>query len=226
MKRSILFWLYFVVAILLAIYLSVRLITLGAARHGPVFVRNISISADAPGKDLSALAASAAIAPGTRTYAVDLNSLAARIGAVPGVRAVAVRRLANGNLSVHVKLHHVVAQWTDGEKFFPLSVDGTIVNTPEQTRDNGGILFRGELPRDVSRITNAVQRIAGDIDYMEWIENRRWNLVTRGGITVMLPEKGAADAIGTLIVMNANHGILNKQISVIDMRDGARILVK
>lgn len=226
MKRSILFWLYFIVAILLAIYMSVRLITLDGARHGPVFVRNISISADAPGKDLSALAASAAIAPGTRTYAVDLNSLAARIGAVPSVRAVAVRRLPNGNLSVHVKLHHVVAQWTDGENFFPLSVDGTIVNTPGQTRDNDGILFRGDLPKDVSQITNAVQRIAGDIDYMEWIENRRWNLVTRVGITVMLPEKNAADAISALIVMNTNHGILNKQISVIDMRDSARILVK
>ena len=61
---------------------------------------------------------------------------------------------------------------------------------------------------------------------MEWIENRRWNLHTLGGITVMLPENDPISAIGTLITLNTNNAILRKDIETIDMRDSARILVK
>lgn len=61
---------------------------------------------------------------------------------------------------------------------------------------------------------------------MEWIEGRRWNLVTMGGITVMLPEENPVQAISTLISLNQNHGLLGKQLKVIDMRDNTRILVK
>ena len=66
----------------------------------------------------------------------------------------------------------------------------------------------------------------GDLDYLEWVEGRRWNLHTNGGITVMLPEKNPTDAIGSLIVLNNNHKILSKKIKVLDLRDSSRILVK
>ena len=64
------------------------------------------------------------------------------------------------------------------------------------------------------------------IDFMEWVENRRWNIHTVNGITVMLPETDPDMAVNTLITLNNNHQILAKNLSVIDMRDSARILVK
>lgn len=195
--------------------------------HGDVArVRNISISADVNDKDLSALAAAATVAPGAHTYSVALRDVNARVAAVPGVRQSSVRRMPNGNLAVRVKLYRAVAQWTDGESFFPLSADGTIVNRPTDVRDNGAVLFRGNVPDDITEITNAAHGMAGDVDYLEWIENRRWNMTTTGGITVMLPEDDPTAAIGALVIMNQNHKILSKNINVIDMRDSARILVR
>ena len=47
-----------------------------------------------------------------------------------------------------------------------------------------------------------------------------------GGITVMLPEENPIGAIGTLVSLNNNHQIFKRDISVIDMRDASRILVK
>lgn len=226
MKRSLWFWLSFITAIVLAVYFSVRII-MTAMGYGPVaMVRRVSISADIADKDLSALAAAAAVAPGARTYSTDLTAMNARIAATPGVRQSAVRRMPNGNLSVRVKLYRAVAQWTDGENYFPLSADGTIVNTPADARNESSVVFSGALPDDITEITNAAHNMIGDVDYMEWIENRRWNMHTTGGITVMLPEKNPADAIGALIVLNNNHKILARDIKSIDMRDPARILVK
>lgn len=226
MKRSLWFWIAFVIAIILAVYFSVRIIMTGMGYGPTANVRRVSISADTPDKDLSALAAAAAVAPGTRSFAVDLNAMNTRVGAVPGVRQSAVRRMPNGNLAVRVKLYRAVAQWTDGENFYPLSADGTIVKRPTDTRSITSVLFTGPVPDDITDITTAAHNMIGDLDYMEWIENRRWNMHTLGGITVMLPEENPADAIGALIVMNNNHKILSRKITMIDMRDPARILVK
>lgn len=226
MKRTIWFWIYFIIAIVLATYFSVRIITTSMGRGDLSRVHSISISADIADKDMSALAAAAAVAPGTSALTVNLNQLNHRVGAVVGVHSSAVRRLPNGNLVVRVKLYRAVALWTDGMNYFPLSADGTIVNQPSDQRKTGTVLFRGTLPNDISEITTVAHNLIGDLDYMEWIENRRWNLITTGGITVMLPETSPDAAIAQLIVLNKNHHILNRDISVIDMRDDARILVK
>lgn len=226
MKRSIWFWLYFVLAIILAVYFSVRIIMTGMGRGNIAHVHNISINTTTDNKDLSALAAAVNLPPNTATYSVNLAAMNARIGAIPGVQKSAVRRLPNGNLVVKSSFYRAVALWSDGENYFPLSADGTIVNRPQQNRDEGNVVFRGPLPKDIAEITKAAHNLVGDLDYMEWIENRRWNLITTGGITVMLPESQPISAIGSLLTLNNNHKILNKDITIIDMRDDARILIK
>ena len=226
MRRTIWFWLCFVIAIILAIYFSVRIVMTGLGHTEISRIRNISISADMNDKDMSALAAAAAISPGTNTYEIDLTEINNRIGTVPGVRTSSVRRLPNGNLSISVSLYRAVALWTDGEYYFPLSADGTIVNKPTDTRTPGHIVFRGPMPSDISSITNAAHNLLGHIDYLEWIENRRWNLHTTNGITILLPEGSAEPAINTLMVLHQNHNILSKDITTLDMRYDSRILVK
>ncbi len=226
MKRTIWFWLYFVITVILAVYFSVRIIMTGMGRGQIAHVHNISINANIDNKDLSALAGAANLPPNTATYSVNLANMNARIGAIPGVRESAVRRLPNGNLVIKASFYHAVALWTDGENYFPLSADGTIVNQPQQTRDEGNVVFRGTVPDDISEITKAAHNLVGELDYMEWIEDRRWNLVTLGGITVMLPESNPIAAMGSLLSLNHNHNLLNKDIKIIDMRDEARILIK
>ena len=226
MKRSIWFWLYFFIAIVLAVYLSTRIILTYTGRGPNANIRTISLSADTPNKDLTQIATAIAIAPNTHSYQARLDEINQRIMATPGVRNSSVRRMPNGNLSVRVQLHQAVAQWTDGEMYYPLSADGTIVNRPSDTRTAGTVVFRGELPPDVSEITNTAMGIIDNLDYIEWIENRRWNVHTTGGITIMLPEKNPETAMASLIVLDKNHQILSKDLEIIDMRDDARILVK
>lgn len=226
MKKSLWFWLCFIIAIVLAVYFSVRIVMTGIGRGTNAYINNISISADQSDKDLSAIVAAATLAPNTPSYSIDLNMLNERVSKVPGVKKSAVRRMPNGNLSVRVALHRAVALWTDGEHYFPLSADGTIVNKPTDVRDMSHVVFRGKLPDDIAQITNAAHNLVGNLDYMEWIENRRWNMYTNDGIIIMLPEENPTAAIGTLISLHNNHHILDKDIQMIDMRDSARILVK
>ena len=86
--------------------------------------------------------------------------------------------------------------------------------------------MRGRVPNEIGEITKTANNLIGTLDYLEWIDGRRWNLVTLGGITIMLPENDPIAAIGNIVVLDKKHNILSKDIKVIDMRDDARILVK
>lgn len=226
MKRNIWFWIYFVVAIILAVYFSTRIIMTYMNRGEIAHIRNISISSPSANKDLTAIATAIAVAPRTNGFRADLTALNTRVASVPGVQNSAVRRTPNGNLIVRVELYQPIAQWTDGTMFFPLSADGTVINRPTDTRLANTVVFRGELPDDISDITNIAHNLIDKLDYLEWIEHRRWNIHTTDGITIMLPEQAPESAIASLMVLDKNHGILSKQITMIDMRDDARILVK
>jgi len=227
MKRSLLFWLYFVCAIAFGVYFATRIIMTGLGHGKLATIHNISIAADATdGDDLSQIEMVAKSALGARTNSLSIDSLNRRIHEVPTVQYAATRRMPNGTLRIHVRLYRAVAQWTDGEYFYPLSGDGTIVHTPLDARDSTAIVFRGTLPENITEITSAAHVLADKINYMEWIENRRWNIVTNDGITVMLPENNPIGAIHGLHTMNEKQNILSKNIKVIDMRDAARILIK
>ncbi len=226
MKRSFWFWLCFIIAIIFGIYFATRIIMVGTGHGNLARVHNISIHSDVKNQNLSAIAAAIGISPNTPIKSVPLDELKNRVLSVPGVKDCAVRRLPNGNIVIRTSMHHTVALWTDGENYFPLSADGTIVNTPTNIRNIADVVFRGELPNDISEITRAAHNLVGNIDYMEWIENRRWDIHTTGGIIVMLPEQNPTSAINTLMTLNTNHRILGKAIKIIDMRDDARILIK
>lgn len=226
MKRSIWFWIYFGLAILLAVYFITRTIIV-CTGHGKLSrVHTISVSADEHNKDLTFIAAAAAVAPNTSAYSINLSDINQRIKSVSGVKDCAVHRRPNGNLAVRVKLYHPVALWTDGKNYFPVSADGTIVKQPVSERTEGNILFRGNLPKNISGITRAANNLVDIIDYLEWVENRRWTIHTKNGIAIFLPEKNPEDAIGSLIILNKDHQILSKNIQVLDMRDSSRILVR
>lgn len=226
MKRTLYFWIYFGLAIILAIYFSVRTITTYSGR-GPVsHIHSISISSDSNDKNLSSIKNAISIPAGTTIKTLNLDAINKQIHSFPGVRDCAVRRTPDGNLSIKVSMYQAVALWTDGEHYYPLSADGNIVNRPTPTRNIAHIVFRGTIPNDISAITKQAHKLIGELDYLEWIENRRWNIHTLSGITIMLPEQDPATAIKTIVTLNNNYKILDKDLRIIDMRDTSRILVK
>ncbi len=230
MRRSIWFWLSFGFAIILAIYFTSRIIMIGMGHGTMAKLHKTYITADVGNKDMTALSAAASMPKNTSFYSIDLDNLNANILSVPGVKDAAVRRMPNGNLAIRVSFHHFVASWTDGENYFPLSDDGTIANKPSTERPTSALLFRGPVPQNmpnkITDITNAANDMLPYIDYIEWIENRRWNIHTTNGITIKLPENDFSYAISSLTTINKNHNILERAITVIDMRDPARILVR
>ncbi len=226
MKKSIFFWLYFVASIILAVYFSTRIITSIMGR-GPVSnVKQISILSDSEDTDFESIKLALGINSGVNIKSVDLYQVNNRIYKVPGVKNSSVRRLSNGNIVVKIQKHKVAAQWSDGKYYYPLSIDGTKIDTPTTERDKNTIVFQGAVPENITDIISAVSGISEYIDYMNLVESRRWNVHTKNGITIYLPENSPNVAINKISLLNQTHKILSRNLEIIDMRDNARILVK
>ena len=225
MKKSIFFWLYFVLSIILAIYFAVRIITSQMGR-GPVSsVQHIS-AYGATSKDKEIIKLALGVTPGTNLRNVDLHQLNYHISNIPGVKKSAVRLLPNGDIIVKIQKHNVIATWSDGLNYYPLSAEGVKIDTPSLERKDDTIVFQGDLPDDITSIINGVSAISDYIDYMNMVESRRWNIHTKNGITIYLPENDPAGAVSKISVLNQTHKLLSRKLDIIDMRDSARILVK
>lgn len=225
MKKSFLFWLYFVLAIILAVYFSVRVIT-GQMGRGPVSnVQNI-ITYGTNDKDDEIIKMSLGVSSGQSLRTIDLHQLNNRITNIPGIKKSAVRRLPNGDIAVKIQKHHIVATWSDGENYYPLSSDGTKINTPIAERNENSIVFRGNLPENLTDVIDIFSVLSKEIDYVNYIESRRWNIHTKNGITIYLPEKNMDVAINKINMLNQTHKLLSRKLKIIDMRDSARILIE
>lgn len=225
MKKSILFWLYFVLSIILAIYFAVRIITSQMGR-GPIStVQNIQ-TYGTNAKDDEIIKMTLGVSNGTGLRSVDLYQLNNRISNIPGVKNSSVRILPNGDIAVKIEKHNVIATWTDGAYYYPLSADGTKINTPSEERNNNSIVFRGDLPDNLTDIIAGISSISKYIDYVNMVESRRWNIHTKNGTTIYLPEKDPSGAINKIKVLNQTHKLLSRKLEIIDMRDNARILIK
>lgn len=225
MKKSILFWLYFVLSIILAIYFAVRVITSQMGR-GPISKVQSIETYGANEKDAEIIKLSLGITPGTSLRTIDLHQLNYRISNIPGVKNSAVRRLPNGGIVVKIQKHKVIASWTDGSYYYPLSSDGTKINTPSAERNGSSVVFKGEVPDNLNDIISGVSSISKYIDYLNMVESRRWNIHTINGTTIYLPEKDPVAAVNKIKVLNQTHKLLSRKLEIIDMRDSARILVK
>lgn len=226
MKKSFLFWIYFIIAIIFATYFSVRFIMTFLGHGNATMIKKVSISADINQKNLSGLGAVVGIAPGAKTFSVRLSDVHTRLSAVPDIKAAAVRRLPNGNLDIKLKMHKIVAVWTDGQNFYPVSKEGVIINRIIEYKPENSLMFIGKLPDNLSDIIKPLHAITNKIDFIERIENRRWNIITKNKIKILLPENDADTAINKLILMDKKNDLLSKNLELIDMRDSARILVK
>ena len=195
--------------------------------RGPVsYVKHISILSDSKDTDFEQIRLATGINNGINIKLVDLRQTNNRIAKIPGIKNSSVRRLSNGDIIIKTQQHKVAAQWTDGIYYYPLSTDGTKIDSPTTERDENTIVFRGNVPENLTEIINSVSALSKHIDYMNMIESRRWDIHTKNNTTIYLPEDNPSVAINKISRLNQKHKILSRDIEIIDMRDSARILVK
>jgi len=226
MKKSVFFWLYFIASIILATYFASRIITSQMGR-GPIsYIKHIHITNNSHDFDTNNIQLATGITHGTTIKALDLHKTNKLVLDVPAIQKSATRRLPNGDIIIKTKKYDIVAIWSDGIYYYPLSANGDKIDIPSTTRNENTLVFRGEVPNDLTEIINSASVLSEYIDYIDMVESRRWNIHTKNGTTIYLPEDNPGATVNKIKILNQTHKLLSRKLDIIDMRDNARILVK
>ena len=162
---------------------------------------------------------------------LDVTDLKAVIETLDAVESAEVRVLSGGMLEIAAVERAPVVVWRDGDAL--RLIDGEGHRVAEIARRSA----RGDLPlivgmgaeSEVGEVINLVDVIAPVADRLRGfvrVGERRWDVVLDRGQTIMLPEYGAVTALRRVIALHQAEDLLSRDVTVVDMRNGERPVLR
>jgi cell division protein FtsQ len=167
----------------------------------------------------------------TSSFDLDLTEIRNRIAELPPVKAATVRIRPGGVLQVEVEPRVPVAIWRTAEGLSMVDVTGAhLAALPNR-------MARPDLPliagagaalhvAEVLEIYRAAAPLGLRLRGIVRMGERRWDVVLDRGQRILLPEKGAVEALERVIMLDGAQDILNRDVSRIDLRLGPRPTVQ
>jgi cell division protein FtsQ len=161
-------------------------------------------------------------APGQSIFGADVHVARARLMQLPWVADAEVRRRYPDDISVSVVEKMPFALWQAPNGVYVIERSGGVIT-------NKGMDEFSKLPHFVglgapvagSELIDALtphRAVAARVRAMERVGERRWNLILDDGVVVKLPEKDWQQELGVLEHLIVDNGILERDISEIDLR--------
>jgi len=169
------------------------------------------------------------VEPHTSTVSFDVEAARQRIAELPAVSAVTVRKTYPGDIIVTITEKLPVARWrVDGITFV---VDGS----GEQIGEDRGAyadlpLVVGDGANDdamvMIRALDQHPALKEGLVALSRIADRRWDLIYDTGLRIQLPELGVARALRNLDSYQADYQLLERDLTVIDLRVASLVAVR
>ncbi|UYO00769.1 MAG: FtsQ-type POTRA domain-containing protein [Devosia sp.] len=169
------------------------------------------------------------ISPDTPTTAFDVEAARLRIAELPAVDSVSVRKTYPGDVAVVITEKVPVARWrVDGITFV---IDGQGTQIGEDRGAYGDLpLVIGDGAADdalvMIRALNTYPQLQDGMIALSRIADRRWDMIYDTGLRVQLPEQGVAQALRHLLSYQTEYQLLDRDISVIDLRVDTVVAVR
>lgn len=167
---------------------------------------------------------------GAPLLGLDIDAMRERLAALPWIVAAEIERRYPDRLVVTVKEAEPLALWQRRQKLFLVSRTGKVIETADLRKYSKLLVIVGD---------NAPERAEGLFDLLArepdlnkrvtaavFVGKRRWNLRFDNGVDVKLPEENPDAAWSRLADLQSQHGILEKDVRVIDLRLPDQIVVR
>ncbi len=167
---------------------------------------------------------------GSPLLGIDVAAAKARLESLPWVKSAVVERQLPGTLRVKVEERKAFALWQLGRRLSVIDREGVVIVREDIARFADRPLVVGEGAE--LRATEIVDLLASEPEMRNRVEaavlvsGRRWNLRLEGGIEVRLPEEGMEEAWHRLARMVREEGLLTRAVTMIDLRQADRAIVR
>jgi len=194
----------------------------------PIAIRQISISGQAVTSEKDILAA-LGITPSISMLNFDADAARNAVEALPAVAEATVRKVYPDHLYVSIKERVPVARWrVDGVTYV---IDPTGAKISDDGNDYPELpLVVGDSAGDSAMVMVRAMSQYPDLKKglvaLSRIADRRWDMIYDSGVRVKLPEQGVAQALAQLTTLEQHFQILERDVTVIDLRVAGIVAVK
>ena len=163
--------------------------------------------------------------------AIDIGKAREEIQRLPWVKTVEIERRLPHFLLVNLTERAPIAVWQNKGVYKPIDSDGQIIETTVRKLSGLPLIVGEEAPEKTPELLSF---LAQEPDLMRRVKagvrigNRRWNVILDDlddGITVRLPESDPASEWGRLARLDKTQRLLDRDISMIDLRQPDKLIV-
>lgn len=170
------------------------------------------------------------IHPGSSLLTYDAPRALERLSRNGWISGASVRKIYPGTLKIALTEREPLGLWQRGALVSLIDGSGTVISDTIADRFNVLPLFVGHGANLKARafldLLERYPAIRSRVRAAVYISDRRWDLVLDNEIEVKLPETGVEDALEELLRLNAEAGLMTRDIVVVDLRQKGEVIVR
>jgi cell division protein FtsQ len=174
--------------------------------------------------------ADAGVSPKNSLLFLDAAKARARLEAAPLVKQASVRKLYPNHLVIDLVERAPSALWQKDGRVSIVAADGAVIDQMRDQRFDALPFVVGEganerLPQYLALVA-AARELGPKIRAGVLVADRRWSLKMTNGVEVMLPEVNPQAAVATLLRLQRESHILDRDVLSLDLRIPGRLFVR
>jgi cell division protein FtsQ len=154
----------------------------------------------------------------------------AAVAGLPWVESVDVFKVYPNTIQISIHERAALAVWQNDAELNVIDADGRIIVPFTGGHSASLPLVIGPgADKQVKLLMaqmSAYPQIAANVRAYARIGDRRWDMILKSGVTLMLPEHGVSEALADVAAMDAKAGLLSRDIASVDLRLEDRVVVK
>ncbi len=170
------------------------------------------------------------VARGAPILALDIYNAKERLESIPWVRAATVERMLPDTVLVSIVEREPLALWQKDGRLHLIDAEGAVILSSGLDGYSDLLVVVGEgaetRAADLIALIGTEPNLMQQVRAATWVGGRRWNLHLKGGIDVRLPEADPTQAWTRLAEYHRVHKVLDKNVTVLDLRIPDRLIVK
>jgi len=174
--------------------------------------------------------ADADISPKSSLLFLDVAKARAKLEAIPLVKQASVRKLYPNQIIIDLVERTPSAVWQKDGQVKTISADGAVIEDMRDQRFAGLPFVVGEGANErlaeFNALLNASEELRPKIRAGVLIGERRWNLKMTSGVDVKLPEVNPLAAVATLLRLQRQSRILDKDLLSLDLRVEGKVFAR
>jgi cell division protein FtsQ len=170
------------------------------------------------------------LARGAPILAYDLEQARARIEVLPWIDSASVERMLPDTILLSIIERQPLALWQSKGRFSLIDHAGQVILNQSLEKFADLLVVVGkDAPENAAALLDVLQTQPQLMDLARSavrVGERRWNIRLKGDIDVRLPAEKVAAAWSRLAEYESRHGILSRDVKVLDLRLPDRLIVR